>query len=249
MTTGDKTQAAKSALFGPAAAILAAARALAAKHNPLSLLFDGDPGVGKTRLADQLALELTGSPFAIETFNGQSVGVDLVRDWRERSRFGNLFSPWTVKRIDELDQMSSSAMSEMLTFLDTLPPHHTVLATTNEFAKLRAMTKGRLESRFIRLPVDAPSVQETAREMVARFGITQDQAHAIARGAVPDGLLDGCNVRAAFHDAEALVAVQQAKRAAAADCTPRLTSGLSRNTAKVGSGKRGIKSLAGGNTR
>lgn len=199
-------------LFGPAASILEAARALAAKRNPLTLLFDGDPGIGKTELANALALELSSSPFAIETLNGQSVGVDLVREWRERSRFGNLFSRWTVKRIDELDQMSSSAMAEMLTFLDTLPPHHAVIATTNEFAKLRQLTKGRLESRFIRLPVDAPSAQETARELVARYRISQTQANAIARGSVPDGLLDGCNVRAAFHDAEALVAVQAARK-------------------------------------
>ena len=74
-------------LFGPAASILEVARALVAKRDPfapIAVLFDGDPGIGKTRLADQLALELTASPHAIETVNGQSLGVDLVREWRER---------------------------------------------------------------------------------------------------------------------------------------------------------------------
>lgn len=201
-------------LFGPAASILGAARALVGKRDRAALLFDGDPGIGKTELSNILARELTGSAFAIETHNGQSVGVDLVRDWRERACYGNLFSTWTVKRIDELDHMSSSAIAEMLTYLDTLPARHAIIATTNEFAKLRAMTKGRLESRFIRLPVDAPTVAETTRELVRRFSIPADKATIIARGAVPDGLLDGCNVRAAFHDAEALAALIEAKKGA-----------------------------------
>lgn len=112
--------------------------------------------------------------------------------------------------------MSGSAMSEMLTFLDTLPARHAIIATTNEFAKLRKLTMGRLESRFIRLPVDAPSVAETVRELVRRFRIPAAKAQVIARGAVPDGVFDGCNVRAAFNDARALVAVQAAKGSKAA---------------------------------
>jgi MoxR-like ATPase len=195
-------------IFGPAASILEAARALACKRDRIALLLDGDPGIGKKLIADQLALELTGSPYAIELINGQSTGVDVVREWRDRGSYGNLFSKWTVKRIEEIDQMSGSAMSEMLTFLDTLPNHHAIIATTNEFAKLRQLTKGRLESRFVRLPVNAPTVSETAHELVRRFGIPAEKAQVIARGTVPDGLLDGCNVRAAFHDAEAFTAVR-----------------------------------------
>jgi len=209
LTNADKTSV---VLFGPAASILEAARAAAVNKCSLKLLFDGDPGTGKTALANVLAEEIAGSSFAIETVNGQSLSVDLVREWRERGPYGNLFSAWTVKRVDEIDQMSSSAMSEMLTYLDTLPTRTAVLVTTNEFAKLRQMTKGRLESRFIRLPVDAPGIAETARQLVARYRIPPDKAQAIARGTVPDGLLDGCNVRAAFHDAEALVAVSQVNK-------------------------------------
>ncbi len=46
-------------LIGPAAAVLAAARALVAKENPVKLLLDGYPGVGKTEIAKTLVAEIT----------------------------------------------------------------------------------------------------------------------------------------------------------------------------------------------
>ena len=92
----------KTSLFGPAALVLGAAVAVAAKRDKVTLLFDGDPGVGKTTLADALALHIAGTPHAIETVNGQSLNIDLVRQWRCSACYGNLFSPWTVKRVDEL---------------------------------------------------------------------------------------------------------------------------------------------------
>lgn len=204
-------------LIGPAALVLSAARAHIAKpgRDRVVLLFDGDPGIGKKLIADQIAWDLAPSAMAIETINGQSTGVEVVREWRERACYGNLFARWTVKRIEEIDQMSSSAMAEMLTFLDLMPSHVAIIATTNEFLKLRALCKGRLESRFVRFPVNAPTVAETSREIVRRFRIPMQKAHTIARGSVPDGVLDGCNVRAAFNDAEAFAAVQQARKEAA----------------------------------
>lgn len=202
-------------LIGPAAAVLAAARALAAKSNPLRLLLDGDPGIGKTTCADQLALELTGSRHAIEHVNGQSLSVELVRAWKQNCAYGNLFSARTVKRIDEIDLMSSSAIAELLTHLDYLPVTHAIIATTNEFAKLRAQTKGRLESRFVRFHVDAPSVESTARFLLSKYRISIKAARAIAAGAVPDGCLPtvGCNVRTAINDAIGLTAARKARAA------------------------------------
>lgn len=203
-----------SSLIGPAAAVLTAGRTLLTRRDRAALLLDGDPGVGKTAVLDQLALEVTDTPYAIEHVNGQSLSVDLVRQWRERGPYGNLFAPWTVKRIDEIDAASSSAIAEMLSFLDYLPKGLIVLASTNEFTKLRTATKGRLESRFHRFHVDAPSVEETTAHLVKALKVPKTIAQQIARGSVPEGCLitAGCNVRAAVRDAEAYLAVREAQQ-------------------------------------
>ena len=199
-------------LIGPAALVLRAARAAVQKHNPIALLLEGDPGVGKGHLSDLLALELTDSKYAIEQINGQSLSVDVVRLWRERCVYGNLFSDWTVKRVDEIDQASSSAIAELLTYLDYLRRGNAIIATTNEFAKLHAACKGRLESRFIRFHVDAPSCEETSRFIASKYRIPIAHARTIALGAVPEGCLPsvGCNVRTAMNDAKGLKAAQLA---------------------------------------
>lgn len=196
-------------LVGPAAAVLAAARALASRDR-VAILLDGDPGIGKTMALDQLAGEIAVSPFAIERVNGQSLTVDLVRQWRDRAAYGNLFSDWSVKRVDELDAASGSAVAELLTFLDYLPAGVAILASTNEFAKLRTQSKGRLESRFHRLHVDAPSLDETTRYLTSSYKISKGIAQQIARGAVPEGCLisHGCNLRAAIKDAESYLAAR-----------------------------------------
>lgn len=192
-------------LIGPAAKVLATARTLLEDCLPAgtAILLEGDPGVGKTVVCDLLATEVAaGTEIAVEHVNGQSVGVDLVRAWRQVGAYGNLFSAFTVKRIDELDQASPAAVSELLTFLDYLPARTVVLATTNEYGKLVAMGKGRLDSRFVRLRVEAPSVDQTVRLLERHYSIPADAAREIALGAVPPGCLAvvGCNVRAAIKD-------------------------------------------------
>lgn len=203
-------------LIGPAAAVLAAARSLASSRDRVAILLDGDPGIGKTAALDQLAAEIGGNPFAVEHVNGQSLSVDLVRQWRERAHYGNLFSDWTVKRVDEIDAASSSAIAELLSLLDYLPARLAILATTNEYAKLRAQSKGRLETRFHRFQVEAPSLEETTAHLVKAFKVPKQIAHQIAKGAVPDGCLvtAGCNMRAAIKDTEAYLAVTQRRIAA-----------------------------------
>jgi MoxR-like ATPase len=199
-------------LIGPAASVLGAARELAGRKDRLAIITEGNPGVGKSHLLDLLALELTRSPFAIERVNGQSLGIDLVREWRERVAYGNLFSVWTVKRIDEIDLASASATNELLTYLDYLTPRHAVLATTNDYLKLRANSKGRLETRFTRFHVDAPSVDEAVGFLKKHRQLPAAVAKSIALGSVPDGCLpsEGVNMRACLRDADGYFAAKTA---------------------------------------
>lgn len=200
-------------LIGPAASVLEAARELAKKRDRLAVLLHGNPGIGKTHLLDTLALELSGSKFAIEQVNGQSLGIELVRDWRERAGYGNLFSAWTVKRIDELDHASGSAAAELLTLLDYLAPRTAILATTNDYKRLRAASKGRLETRFVVFHVESPSVELAADYLRSQFRLPAAVAKAIAIGAVPDGCLpsEGVNMRACVEDAQGYLAARLVK--------------------------------------
>ena len=200
------------ALIGPAARVLGASRALAHNQGKIAILLDGNPGCGKSHLLDQLALELTGCKVAIETINGQSLKIEVVRDWRMKSCYGNLFSDWTVKRIDELDQASLAAQSELLTYLDYLPAKFAVLASTNEYSQLRAASKGRLETRFNRFRVDAPSIEDASTYIVSRFNVSAGIALQIATGNVPEGCLptEGVNMRGCIKDVETYLAATDA---------------------------------------
>lgn len=197
-------------LIGPAASVLGAARELGSDRSALAILCEGNPGVGKSHLLDLLALELTRSPFAIERVNGQSLGIEVVREWRERAAYGNLFSDWTVKRIDEIDLASGSAIAELLTYLDYLTPCHAVLATTNDYSKLRANSKGRLETRFVRFHVGPPSVEEAIAFLRKHKHLPAAIAKSIALGSVPEGCLatEGVNMRACLRDADGYFAAR-----------------------------------------
>ena len=192
-------------LIGPALETAAVLRAIP-RTRGINVLLHGEPGVAKSHLLDLFALELTGSKHAIETVNGQSVSVDLVRQWRHDAAYGNLFSDWTVKRIDELDRASDAAQAELLSWLDYLPKHLAVLATTNNFGAMSRVDRGRLQRRFKQIRVEAPTVLEAVPYLMKHFGLPLEAATEIARQAVPDGELDGVNMGAAVEDAEAFLA-------------------------------------------
>lgn len=120
-----------------------------------------------------------------------------------------------ITSVQRCDQASSSAMAELLSHLDYLRRGHALIATTNEFGKLRALCKGRLESRFVRFHVAPPSVEITMAFLCHNYRITKAQARAIALGAVPEGCLPsvGCNMRTAINDAQGLTAAKKARAA------------------------------------
>lgn len=196
-------------LIGPIAGVLPVLRKLTTGRPSFGTILYGEPGSGKSHGLDLFAQELTGNKVSIEHVNGQSLDIALVREWRERMPYGNLFSKWTVKRIDELDSASPAARNELLSLLDYLRPHHLILATTNDYAKLRADGNRRLESRFKCYEVNGPSADEAAAYLIRHFQIPTGIAAEIADAARPDGeLLAGVNMRLCVEDAQSWLATQ-----------------------------------------
>ena len=212
-------------LIGPAALALKHHRILAGKMNKLALLDYGTAGSGKTHGQDLLARELVGpnGVASIEQVNGQSLTVDLVRQWRTGSVYGNLFAKWTVKRIDELDCSSQAARNELLSLIDYLPRaagSYIILATTNNYETLRADNNRRIESRFKCMEVNGPSAEDAAAYLTTHLEIPHAIAAEIAEGAKPDGQMDmmtdfGVNMRLCIESAQSWLAAQEAMQMAA----------------------------------
>jgi hypothetical protein len=205
----------KLPLIGDCLRVLEMLRLLLRRKQLRAALLYGPSGVGKSHLSDLFALEIGGSPHAIEQINGQSLSVDLVRQWRERACYGNLFSKWTIKRVDEFDCASPQARNEILSLLDYLPPTHLILATTNDYAAVRGADNRRLESRFKCLPVDGPGILDATAYLRKEFRLPAATAGEIARGASSHCLgFDGVNMRQAVEAAQSWLAERSLDAAA-----------------------------------
>lgn len=121
-------------------------------------LFLGDPGVGKSSLADALAHSIAGHKLAVEQINGQSCSVDVIRKWEAEGWYRPLYGKMWVKIIDEIDAMSPAATGEARTWLDRLMPGVAVLATTNKpLEKLQEQLQSRFKAYFFE-PVSAADI-------------------------------------------------------------------------------------------
>ncbi len=158
----------------------------------MKLLLYGPPGVGKTSVVELVALQLAGSPLAIEDYNGREVTVDLVRDWMKQLPYGSLFGAWSVKIVNELDRCSREAQDLLLTYLDRLPPGRAFLGTSN--LQLDLLTE-RFQTRFQAIKLLPPTTEELAAFLSAHWAVPSVPANQIAVGS------GGC-VRAALADLE-----------------------------------------------
>ena len=171
------------------------ARRLAAADPPtasMKLLLYGPPGVGMTIVVEMLARELTGSPLAVESFNGRELTVDLVREWMKNLAYGNLFSRWSVRIVNELDRCSREAQDLLLTYMDRLPPGRALMGTSN--LQLDLLTE-RFQTRFQSVKLLPPATEELAEILASRWLVPGQVAIQIAVGS------GGC-VRAALADLE-----------------------------------------------
>jgi MoxR-like ATPase len=158
----------------------------------MKLLLYGPPGVGKTSVVELVALQLAGTPLAIEDYNGREVTVDVVRQWMTQLPYGSLFGDWSVKVVNELDRCSREAQDLLLTYLDRLPPGRAFLGTSN--LQLDLLTE-RFQTRFQAIKLLPPTTEELATFLAARWPVPTATATQIAVGS------GGC-VRAALADLE-----------------------------------------------
>lgn len=162
---------------------------------PMRLLLYGQPGIGKTRLANMVAAMLTNHPTEVHAVNGRNVGLDLVRGWMDELPYRPITGGWTVKVVDEIDTATAAAQDLLLTYLDRMNPTCAFIGTSN--LDLRALTE-RFQSRLCAYRIEAPTSDEIAEFIQARWSLPPKLAQEAAVGC-------GGNVRAAFLDAETLI--------------------------------------------
>jgi replication-associated recombination protein RarA len=163
-------------------------------------LFTGPPGLGKTDLAEHLAAALAGDTYErvhagmalnVESLNGQSCTVDVVRRWQDAGHYRPMFGACRVILVDEVDALSSAALNESRTYLDRMPLGTVFLATTNKPVN---QLQEQLQSRFKVCYFETPKPAELQAWLTSTYQLPTDFAATVVQGAKG-------NVRAAKLDA------------------------------------------------
>jgi replication-associated recombination protein RarA len=181
--------------IGPAAQVArllqrAVKDAFEAERAPLKVLFNGDPGIGKSALAKFLIGLLGADPkWSVKKYNGTRVKVETVDDIAADLHYRDMFGNYRVIWIEEADAIPALAQVTFLTLLDDLPNGCAVVATSN--CKLDEFKK-RFQTRFKLYEVEPPAPHEI--EVLLRKFLTNprdiNNIATFACGCVRQALLD-----------------------------------------------------------
>lgn len=165
---------------------------------PLKLLFNGQPGVGKSTLAAYVSSLLQVHKWSATKLNGTQVKIDTVEDLARSLQFTDMFGSYRMVVIEEADKIPSIAQVRLLTLLDDLPPKTAVACTSNcpidHF-------ENRFQTRFQVFEVQPPTAAEI-RQLLAAYPIPAATAARIAEFACG-------NVRQALLDAQTALMEQE----------------------------------------
>ncbi|MEI8289550.1 MAG: AAA family ATPase [Verrucomicrobiota bacterium] len=175
--------------------------ALTDRDAKLKYILTGNPGIGKTRLAEFLAEQLTGEhvtdgqSFSVESINGRIIDAAMIRGWREQCRYVPV--NFTVKIINEIDTLRQDNEDALLSYFDEIPRKTAVIGTSNR--KTSELTP-RLQSRLQSFHIQPPTESEI-KTLVSRWNIGKTNINNVLLGC-------GGNVRAALLDAQSILDAQ-----------------------------------------
>jgi replication-associated recombination protein RarA len=158
---------------------------------PIKVLLTGEPGIGKSALADYLTSKIAPEHWSVTKLNGNQLSIDRLDGWAQTLCYRELSGGFKVLRIDELDKSSNAAQVRLLTVLDDLPEHVAVIATSN---KQLAGMESRLVSRFQTFELK-PVPQDEIRRFLTQWPLTAQSLDRISTFACG-------NVRLALFEAQ-----------------------------------------------
>lgn len=162
---------------------------------PVKVLILGDPGVGKSALADYLLEQLgVNQKWSVAKLSGAQVRLEEIEEWAGRLHYRDLFSPYKFLRIEEMDRASHTARARLLTVLDDLPNHVGIICTSN---KEITEIEPRFPSRFQNFTVKAPAAEEI-RTLLKRWPLRENDLNQLSEFCCG-------NVRRALFDAQTIL--------------------------------------------
>ena len=104
-----------------------------AEGGPIAILLTGQPGIGKSSLANWFGRQLGADPqWSTSRMSGTECNVERVAEIKRGLHLKDLFGNYRVIQIEEADAIPSVAQVAFLDLLDHLPDKVAVICTSNK---------------------------------------------------------------------------------------------------------------------